>query len=536
MPRTGTRPAGAWSTIVDLDSEEGRAFVQDRLAFLGKVALVLSTLSLALGHAGLSWSGASTTAPGARRLEDVVSAATDVFYLLMWLVCRRGAVPRVLLGIIDAAFPIVATAAACVPLLVWPGQMPGKEWAVLLILTHTQIGRAVFVPSPPWRTVVIGLFAALPVAVATWFDEASRGVATVPADAIYRFIWALLSIAVAGVTSRVIYGLRRQVREARQLGQYTLQEKLGEGGMGVVYRARHAMLRRPTAVKLLPPEKAGEQNLARFEREVQLTAQLSHPNTVSVFDYGRTPDGLVYYAMEYLEGINLEALVKDFGPQEPARVVHILKQMAGSLAEAHGVGLVHRDVKPANVILCERGGVPDVAKVLDFGLAKDLETTNGASLTNLDVIKGTPLYLAPEAITAPGTIDARSDLYALGAVGYYLLAGVNVFEGGTLVEVCSHHLHTRPVPPSIRLGRALPRDLEAVVLACLEKDPAHRPQSADDVAAHLAMCVGVDDWNEARARDWWARHGRRIRERQTQPEPSLTSQPTLSVDLVSRTD
>jgi eukaryotic-like serine/threonine-protein kinase len=257
---------------------------------------------------------------------------------------------------------------------------------------------------------------------------------------------------------------------------------------------------------------------------------------VSVFDYGRTPDGLVYYAMEYLEGINLEVLVKDFGPQEPARVVHILKQMAGSLSEAHGVGLVHRDVKPANVILCERGGVPDVAKVLDFGLAKDLETTNSASLTNLDVIKGTPLYLAPEAITAPGTIDARSDLYALGAVGYYLLAGVNVFEGGTLVEVCSHHLHTRPVPPSIRLGRALPRDLEAVVLACLEKDPAHRPQSADDVAAHLAMCVGVDDWNEARARDWWARHGQRIRERQTQPEPSLTSQPTLSVDLVSRTD
>jgi hypothetical protein len=535
MPETRPRPAGAWSTIVDLESEEGRSFIQDRLAFLGKVAFILSTLSLALGHVGLSWSGASLGLP-ARRAEDALAVATDVFYLLMWIVCRRRVVSRALLGVIDAAFPIVATAAACVPLLVWPGQMPGKEWAVLLILTHTQVGRAVFVPSPPWRTVVIGLFAALPVAVATWFDEASRGAASVPADAIYRFIWVLLSIAVAGVTSRVIYGLRRQVREARQLGQYTLQEKLGEGGMGVVYRARHAMLRRPTAIKLLPPQKAGEQNLARFEREVQLTAQLSHPNTVSVFDYGRTPDGVVYYAMEYLEGINLEALVKEFGPQEPARVVHILKQVAGSLSEAHEIGLIHRDVKPANIILCERGGVPDVAKVLDFGLAKDREAAGGATLTSVDVIKGTPLYLAPEAITAPERLDARGDLYALGAVGYYLLAGVNVFEAATLVEVCSHHLHTRPVPPSIRLGRALPRDLEAVILACLEKDPAHRPQSADDVAAHLAMCVGVDDWGEGRARDWWALHGERIRERRAQPQPRPSSPPTMSVDLVSRAD
>ncbi|PYQ42417.1 MAG: serine/threonine protein kinase, partial [Acidobacteria bacterium] len=450
----------------------------------------------------------------------------------MWLGCRRGRRSRRALEIIDAAFPVVSTTAAALPLLIAPGSVPGLEWAVLLVLTHSQVGRAVFVPSPPLRTLLIGLVAAVPVAAGMWMDEAARATPAGLAVVIHRATWGALSIATAVVTSGAIYGLRRQVREARHLGQYTLQEKLGEGGMGVVYRAEHAMLRRPTAIKLLRPDKAGAQSLARFEREVQLTAQLSHPNTVSVFDYGRTPDGVFYYAMEYLEGIDLETLVREFGPQDPGRVVNVLRQVAGSLAEAHGVGLVHRDVKPANIILCQRGGVPDIAKVVDFGLAKDLERGSSNALTQANDITGTPMYLAPEAITDPDTVDARSDLYALGAVGYYLLAGGHVFEGGSLMEVCSHHLRTPPVAPSTRLGRPLPLDLESVILSCLEKDPGRRPPTADAVSTHLAMCVGVDEWGEGHAREWWEPHGERLRGlRAGRGHAAVTSGQTLSMEL-----
>ena len=239
--------------------------------------------------------------------------------------------------------------------------------------------------------------------------------------------------------------------------------------MGAVYRARHAMLRRPTAVKLLPPERAGGHDVHRFEREVQATALLSHPNTVAIYDYGRTPDGIFYYAMEYLEGIDLEALVTGFGPQPPGRVVHLLGQVAGALGEAHAAGLVHRDVKPGNVILCQRGGAPDVAKVVDFGLVRELAGAGPRTETALDVVKGTPLYLSPEAITRPDRVDARSDLYAVGALAYFLLTGRHPFEGATVVEVCSHHLHTLPEPPSASSAAPCPADLEALVLACLEK-------------------------------------------------------------------
>jgi serine/threonine-protein kinase len=282
--------------------------------------------------------------------------------------------------------------------------------------------------------------------------------------------------------------------------------------MGVVYRARHARLKRPTAVKLLSPGKVGSQTVERFEREVQITARLTHPNTVAVFDYGRTLDGVFYYAMEYLEGISLETLVAEDGPQPPGRVVHVLRQVCGALVEAHGLGLVHRDIKPANVILCERGGVPDVAKVLDFGLVKDLALPGVAALTQSDVILGTPLYMAPEALVAPDRVGPRTDLYGLGAVGFFLLTGSPVFTGQNTVEVLAHHLHTRPARPSERLGRPLPPSLEDLVLGCLEKDPDRRPRDARALLDALDGALGVEPWTEANARAWWTARAARGRQ------------------------
>jgi serine/threonine-protein kinase len=300
----------------------------------------------------------------------------------------------------------------------------------------------------------------------------------------------------------VIYGLHRDVRRARQLGQYTLEEKIGEGGMGEVYRARHAMLRRPTAIKLLANQ-VSERDLRRFEKEVQLTAQLSHPNTISIFDYGRTPDGTFYYAMELLDGVTLQQLVERDGPQSPARVIHILGQVAAALREAHGAGLTHRDIKPDNIFLCRQGGLPDVVKVLDFGLVKQVANDAAVSQSNVNLMVGTPLYMSPESIAAPDTVDARSDLYALGAVAYFLLTGSPVFSGDSVVEVCGHHLHSRPERPSQRAGRAIPEDLERIVLACLEKSARERPQSARELADRLSECADAGAWTEADAERWW---------------------------------
>ncbi len=277
--------------------------------------------------------------------------------------------------------------------------------------------------------------------------------------------------------------------------------------MGVVYRARHAMLRRPTAVKLLPPDRAGEASLARFEREVQLTASLTHPNTVTVFDYGRTSDGVFYYAMELLDGASLESVVAVAGPLPPERVTHILYHVASALSEAHQVGLIHRDIKPANIILCRQGGVDDVPKVVDFGLVKDLERGANVALTQGDEIAGTPLYLSPEAITAPDAMDARADLYSLGAVGYFALTGTHVFDGKTTVEVCTKHLHDAPEPPSRRIGRRLPEDLESLLLDCLAKQPGSRPTSAGELCRRLEACASFGQWTPEKASAWWREHG-----------------------------
>ena len=305
--------------------------------------------------------------------------------------------------------------------------------------------------------------------------------------------------------------IRRQMRSAldrveQKLGQYHVEERIGEGGNGTVFRARHALLRRPTALKLMNPLFArSEAARKRFEHEVRLTSGLSHPNTVSIYDFGRTSDGTLYYAMELLEGGTLDRVVQISGPLPAGRVIHFLTQASGSLAEAHAKGLIHRDIKPSNLIVCERGGLYDVIKVVDFGLVKELASDDG-HLTRADVIVGTPFFMAPETISSPATAGPKSDLYALGAVGYFLLTGRHVFEGESAVEICAAHLHDTPERPSEKSGLPIPADLEEIIMQCLAKDPAERPESAGALQALLAACAAAGTWTQQDARSWWQEH------------------------------
>ncbi len=353
-----------------------------------------------------------------------------------------------------------------------------------------------------------------------WLPEYEFGVATEmdvaeayrPLYLLRYSFWGLFGLLIVGsivififtiIVARKEQETRRAVIKAKQLGQYALEEKLGEGGMGVVYRGQHAMLRRPTAIKLLDIEKTTDEAVARFEREVQLTSQLNHPNTIAIYDYGRTPEGVFYYAMELLDGINLDDLVKQYGPLPESRAIHLLKQIAGSLAEAHQLGVIHRDVKPANIFLTHRGGVYDFIKLLDFGLVKAVDGREQASLTSTNSMAGTPMYLSPEGINHPDAVDGRSDLYALGAVAYYLLTGTTVFDGETVIEICMKHVQEQPQSLSERLGKPVSPDLEQIVMQCLEKDPNKRPQTAQDVILELSKCQNDGKWSIQDASQWW---------------------------------
>jgi serine/threonine-protein kinase len=275
--------------------------------------------------------------------------------------------------------------------------------------------------------------------------------------------------------------------------------------MGVVYRARHALMKRPVAIKLLPPEAAGQEAIRRFEREVQLTSRLSHPNTVVIHDYGRTHEGVFYYVMELVEGATLDQVSVASGPMPSGRVVHILEMVAGALGEAHDHGLVHRDVKPANILLGPRGGEPDVVKVLDFGLVRAIRTD--VDVTDAKVTVGTPLFMSPESMRAPDTVDGRSDLYSLGAVAYYLLTGSHVFEGKTALDICAKHMQDAPKPLSA-LVPGIDVELEKIVLKCLAKEPADRPATARELCDALALCPSRGEWTPDKARAWWDVHQR----------------------------
>ncbi len=388
----------------------------------------------------------------------------------------------------------------------------GLSWVGIWVLLFS-----VLVPTPPRITMATAALsiAAVPITYAAGVALGSN----VPVDPIPFFFSLVFPYLVILLTayggSRVVYGLGAEVRKARKMGSYRLVEQLGTGGMGQVWRAEHRMLARPAAIKLIRPEVLGattadsSQVLRRFEREAQATALLRSAHTVELYDFGRADDGTFYYVMELLDGFDLNELVERFGPVPPARTVHFLQQMCASLAEAHEAGLVHRDIKPANMYACRHGREVDFIKVLDFGLVKH----GGVPEEGADNLSGehqtaggTPAFMSPEQAIGDETVDGRADLYGVGCVAYWLLTGTSVFSGRTPIETMMMHVHRAPEPPSLRTHQAVPRDLEAVVLACLAKEPGARPQTADDLAERLARVRVAGEWTPSRAREWWDEH------------------------------
>jgi eukaryotic-like serine/threonine-protein kinase len=305
--------------------------------------------------------------------------------------------------------------------------------------------------------------------------------------------------------THIINSARREAFKARKLGQYRLLDRLGDGGMGTVYKAEHVLLKRPCAIKLIKAEnEADAAVIARFEREVKTTAKLTHWNTVEIFDYGRTDDGRFYYVMELLRGSSLEEVVKKHGPMPPGRVVFLLRQVCGALQEAHSIGLIHRDIKPANIFAAQRGGIHDVAKLLDFGLVKErTETANDTSTAaSYGSFSGTPLYMSPEQASSYDEVDARADIYSLGGVAYYLLTGKPAFAGKNVLELLAAHAREAVVPPS-QLNPAVPADLDQIILKCLAKKPSDRYQDVASLMTAFTACSVANTWGPEQAADWW---------------------------------
>ena len=545
-PRTPRPVVGG--AAVDSETEESRSFYQDRLRlFAGWVFVISGGFFLVTVLLRLMANQAGESVPVVLANPQRFHVAASSLAGSVWLVCHRVTLSGRRLRRLDAAATIGLAAGYALTGAVFALDPSREVFGVdpryamnggLLASGYLVMARAVALPSAPRRTAWISGGAMLPIVALNSYVLAREGIQGVAlaVGSIDIASWGLAGVVIASISSQVSFGLRAEAAKVRQLGQYRLEEKIGEGGMGIVYRARHAMLRRPTAIKVLPPDKVGEASLHRFEREVRLTARLTHPNTVAVFDYSRTPDGLFYYAMEYLDGLNLDQLVRDDGPQTPGRVIHLLRQACGALAEAHGIGLVHGDIKPANLLLVDRGGVPDVIKVVDFGLVKhvDVEGTEATiAVPPGNIVQGTPHYLAPEAVRGDHYREARSDLYALGAVGYFLLTGHPVFKADTVVELFAHHLHTDPTPPSQRTTQTIPAPLEAVILACLKKNPQDRPRNTRKLQGELACCPCQVPWSDEEATAWWTDY----RERQQAAEPSSLpagDQPTLAVDVGDR--
>ena len=389
------------------------------------------------------------------------------------------------------------------------GRSQGLPWVSVWLLlvplvvpipVRKGVGRALFLSGIPPVVLFTGV---------TWFDLPA---APITAYLDY-FVPCLLTSVLGAFIARMIHRLTRQVREAQRLGSYHLEEQIGSGGMGEVWRARHNMLVRPAAIKLIRPEKlaegVGEEQsslIDRFQLEAQATATLRSPHTVELYDFGMAQDGTFFYVMELLDGLDLEKLVQRFGPVRPSRVVFLMRQMCESLADAHANGLLHRDIKPANIYVCRVGQRSDFVKILDFGLVRWTQVSRESlALTADQAVLGTPAFMAPEVVSGEAG-DHRLDLYSLGCVGYWLLTGSFVFQADTPLAMAVAHVKQEPVPPLKQSELEIPPDLDRIIMDCLAKNPADRPQTAAILAARLADCDFGEAWSDRFARSWWDTH------------------------------
>jgi serine/threonine-protein kinase len=464
-----------------LVTEQGNAFLASlglggyEWAFDGMhvVSFALAFASLFIGD------------PSARRLQDTV-LVTVSFNFVVGLFSMGGT--------LDPDYPpaLGASLMLFVPAAVIPWKTKYQAWlgfltVVAFVLVHT-----------------LG-YSLSPVGAEYWAE--AGGMEAFREDLLITTIGLIILAGTSVLVTSRLYSLRTTAQKAKRLGSYELKDELGEGGMGTVYLAQHALMVRPAAIKVL---RVGEQDglsaMMRFEREVQLSSNLTHPNTITIFDYGRSADDTFYYAMEYLDGLDLQELVDRYGPMPANRVAYLLAQVCGSLSEAHSLGIVHRDLKPSNIFLTSRGGICDFVKVLDFGIAKQLHVKETGQVTRTGMVVGTPSYLAPESVLEGEEIDGRLDIYCLGGIAYWLLTGHPPFTDTSPLAIIASHLHTQPEPPSDFAEDPVPEQLDRIVLRCLEKQPADRFQTARDLLEALESVPFEMRWTAQKAKEWWDLH------------------------------
>ncbi len=482
-----------------------------RLGIVGIVFASLWALTLFMNTVVAGWFGEMSFLQDLWPLPGHLVAATGIASSIAMTVLAHRLSGKPVLMDVGAGFLVLQCMLVSI-LSQWAPvpTSPRVSWVCIPILFYPAI-----VPNTPKKTLVTSLLAASTEPLALYLSHL-RGV-PVNLSAFY-LLWAFLPNYVCAFMSvipvKIIYQLGHQVRRARELGSYRLEEPLGRGGMGEVFRATHQMLARPAAVKLIRPEILGSSAPAaarviveRFRREAEAAASLRSPHTIGLYDFGVANDGTFFLVMELLDGLDLETLVERFGPLPPERVVHILRQACASLEEAHTRGLVHRDIKPSNIFTCRLGLDVDFVKVLDFGLVKAIDdgAREATLLTAPDSTTGTPAYIAPEMVRGDRVADHRVDIYTLGCVGYWLLTGRLVFEAPNAIQLMYQHANAMPIPPSQRSELEIPSELDSVILACLAKYPEDRPQTAGELSRRLATAVSTT-WTDDQAHRWWDRH------------------------------
>lgn len=483
-------------------------FYRERVQLLGKVGTgvgafaVVAQIALAYGVPGYAAPWAPST---------VLVFLALVGPAVAWRTCNSPEVTDAMVAAAEVGAVFTSTICYC-GVLLWLNPQHHFERLLILALTLIAVLRSMLVPSSAQKTGVITAAMGIPLAVATAFyyrghvpaGDALSATHTALTMTVWSLIWWTGTVAVCTAAAHILFGLRSEIRAAKRFGQYTLEERIGSGAMGEIYRASHSLMKRPTAIKIVPPEIAARSTLQRFEQEVQLTARLTHPNTITIYDYGCTPAGVLYYAMELLDGATLEDVMQVSGPQPPDRVVHVLEGTLLALREAHLAGLIHRDMKATNVMLCYYGGEADFVKVLDFGLAHLRDESPSTWL-------GTPLYLSPESIEHPENVSTAHDIYAVGVLAYYLLTNTHPFIGNSLEELCEAHLSRDPPPLSTHVTTSMPEGLESWVRRLLSRNADLRPDAATALAELEAL--DLERWTQSDASTWWDAFGPYVEKR-----------------------